>query len=151
MVSIHEQTITHFNKQIEQISADSKGMETLVSLVTFNHDVTVDFFNESIGKIAPLDVLSYKPNGSTAMFDAVATIIDRPEKEVSDIKDENVAVLIVTLSDGQENASQKYTSSALAEKIQRLQSTNRWTFAYLGANQDLSKIQQLNIPAACGS
>jgi ribosomal protein S6 len=48
----------------------------------------------------------------------------------------------MVFSDGEENASKYWNSSKLAERIQELQKTDRWTFTYVGANQDLSKISQ---------
>ena len=50
--------------------------------------------------------------------------------------------MVSIISDGQENSSVDWTSERLAEKIQQLQDTGRWTFSYVGANVDLSKVQQ---------
>jgi len=51
------------------------------------------------------------------------------------------------VSDGWENNSKRETYPSIAERVQRLTKTGRWTFVYLGSNQDLTKIQQeLNIP-----
>ena len=148
MESIRAETIEHFNEQIEQIQKDSTKLETKVSLITFNHDVDVKFFNQPLSKLKPITLRSYKPGGGTAMYDAVGIAIDQAEKEIKDIAKDDVAALVVILSDGQENSSKKYTRADIAERIQRLQDTKRWTFAYLGANQDLSKIQdELNLMA----
>ena len=148
MDSIRAETIEHFNEQLEQIQKDSNGMETKVSLTTFDHSVDFQYFAQDLTKLKPLTLRTYLPRGGTAMYDAVGFTIDRAEKEIKDIAKEDVAILMVILSDGQENSSTKYNRKDIAERIQRLQDTKRWTFAYLGANQDLAKIQQdLNIAA----
>jgi hypothetical protein len=50
------------------------------------------------------------------------------------------SVLVCIISDGQENSSTDYTYASVAERIQRLSDTERWTFTYLGSNQDLSAV-----------
>lgn len=146
METIRSETIEHFNEQIEQVQKDSKDMETSVSLVVFDHKVEMQFFNQSLKKLKPLTLKTYHPSGSTAMYDAVGMTIDRAEKEIKDIAKKDVAILFVILSDGQENSSREYNRADVAERIQRLQETKRWTFAYLGANQDLSKVaEDLNL------
>jgi hypothetical protein len=87
----------------------------------------------------------YVPDGSTAMLDAVGQTIDRLEREGSRIHEASVLVCII--SDGQENSSTDYTYESVAELIQRLTATERWTFTYLGSNQDLSIVSEhLSIP-----
>jgi hypothetical protein len=82
----------------------------------------------------------------TAMLDCVGATIDKLEKQ-EDIEDAQTAVLVLVVSDGQENNSKRETYPSISDRVQRLTKTGRWTFVYLGSNQDLSKIQQdLNIP-----
>lgn len=146
MDMIRSETIEHFNEQIEQVQKDSQDMETSVSLVVFDHNVKTQFFNQPLKKLKPLTLKTYQPSGSTAMYDAVGITIDRAEKEIKDITKKDVAILFIIISDGQENSSKEYNRADIAERIQRLQETKRWTFAYLGANQDLSKvIEDLNL------
>jgi hypothetical protein len=72
------------------------------------------------------------------MLDAVGQTIDRLEREGSQI--DEASVLVCTISDGQENSSTDYTYESVAERIQRLSASERWTFSYLGSNQDLSVV-----------
>lgn len=147
MESVKSETISHFNEQLQTVSkSTSKKMSSYVSLITFNEDVEEVFFKADAKTVYSLDVDSYKPNGMTAMLDAVGYAIDKAES-IDDIDDENTSCLVVILSDGLENASKKYSYGDIAEKIQSKQNTDRWTFTYIGANQDLGKIsKQLNIP-----
>jgi hypothetical protein len=49
---------------------------------------------------------------------------------------------VCVLSDGLENASRFYSYAAVADRIRRLTATGRWTFTYLGSNQDLSVVSR---------
>ena len=141
-----QQTIDGFNEQLHTIQdTQTENNETLVSLVTFSHEVTEDIINQPADKIEELTEKTYVPRGMTALYDGVGTAIDRLLKQ-DDIEDENTSVLMVILSDGDENASKTYTDMEIAERIQRLKDTERWTFTYMGANVDLGKISEtLNI------
>lgn len=146
MESIRGETIAHFNEQIETVTKESAGLDTSVSLVTFSSTVEIVFANKSINEVKPLTLKTYTPNGGTALYDAVGIAINGLS-DLQDINKKDTAVLVIILSDGGENASRTFTQAHIAEKIQTLQDTKRWTFTYLGANQDLAKIQeQLNIP-----
>lgn len=146
MASCRAQAIEGFNSQMEVIKENaSKGGETKISVVIFNGLVDIQQDAVPADKIEKLTHESYQPMGSTAMLDAVADAIASLEKH--DDEGEQTAFLVVTISDGEENASMRTNSKTLAEKIQQLEGTNRWTFGYIGANQDLSKINEyLNIP-----
>lgn len=144
MCHLTQETITGFNKQIETIKESAKG-EVLVSFVTFNHDVDVIYFNEPVESLKPITSKDYKPNGYTAMYDAVEYTIKRLQAETNDTGD--TAFLLLIMSDGMENASKKANRNDLAELIQSVQDTQKWTITYMGANQDLSKISKdLHIP-----
>lgn len=144
---IRSETINHFNEQLEKIVEDSKDMDTRVTLTTFNHKVSIDVFDEPVDKIKPLTLDTYVPDGMTAEYDAIGDTIAKMEAEIKDIKKKDVAVLFVVLSDGHNNSSVKYTETDIAEKVQKLQATKRWTFSYLGANKDISVVaKKLNIP-----
>lgn len=147
MESVKSETISHFNEQLQTVSkSTSEKMSSSISLFTFNEKVQEVFFNSDAKSVYSLSEDSYKPDGMTAMLDAVGYAIERAET-LEDIDDENTSCLMVVLTDGLENASKKYTYDHIAEKIQSLQNTDRWTFTYIGANQDLSKIsKKLNIP-----
>lgn len=149
MMSCWESAISGFNAQMDVIEANaSKGGETTLTVVTFNG--IVDILQKAVpaNRIEKLTKESYVPNGSTAMRDGVWDAIAELEK--LDDGGKQTAFLVVTISDGMENASKRTSSEKLAEKIQQLELTGRWTFGYVGANQDLSVIQEsLNINADC--
>jgi hypothetical protein len=135
------------NKDTGPGEAKKEADEYFVSVVKFNHAVTPMQWNKPAGEINELTTGSYAPIGSTAMLDAVGQTIENLSSE-ADTGDPNTSFLVVILSDGLENASKEWSYSRLGEKIQTLKATGRWTFTYMGANQDLSVIRDtLNIDA----
>lgn len=145
MSAVKKETIQGFNEQADTIinNAD-KGGDTFVSLITFNDVPELLFDKSPVNVLEHLNDTSYEPNGSTAMRDAVWDAIQNLEQ--TEVTDET-AYLVIVISDGQENASRRTPSQNLADKITALQATGRWTFAYMGANQDLSEVaQEYNIP-----
>lgn len=146
MSDIKKITVSGFNEHVQTLVTEGKdGTEIFASLIMFNGHVEAEFFNAPVLALREISEDSYNPVGSTAMYDAVGYALDRFAAE-TDIDDPNNAYLVMIFSDGEENASTKWNSARLAERIQQLKLTDRWTFTYVGANQDLSKISQtLNI------
>lgn len=147
MDAMRWETIGAFNQQVDTIRAAAKDQDTTVSLVKFNTIVPEPvYWTEPVGRLAPIGRDDYRPNGMTAMLDAVGTTIDRLRR-LPDADDEDTSFLILIISDGMENNSKHYSWEAIAERIQELDKTDRWTFAYLGANQDLSVVsERMSIP-----
>jgi hypothetical protein len=58
-------------------------------------------------------------------------------------------VIVAILTDGLENSSQNYTWQQIAHAIRQQSEQYRWTFLFLGANQDaIATAAQMNITAA---
>jgi uncharacterized protein YegL len=149
MQSIRGETIDAFNQQVVAIRETTEGQEATVSLVKFNTIVPDPvYWTQPVERMQEIDREVYRPNGMTAMLDAIGLTVDRLVS-LPDAEDENTSFLVVIISDGQENNSKRFSSADIAERIQRLDATDRWTFTYLGANQDLAQVQRdLRIPAA---
>jgi hypothetical protein len=60
--------------------------------------------------------------------------LDAIGRAVKEVKTQTIPTVII-LTDGQENASNKYTKAHIKDLIFERQN-NGWTFVYLGANQD---------------
>ena len=150
MGDVRDAARTNFNEQVQQVrndaSANADTLRTLVSLITFNTVVTPVFMHRDSDALQELAAKDYSPGGMTALRDAVGHYITECER-LPDINDPTTSVLLVIVTDGYENASVVWKQEALAEKIQSLQGTERWTFTYLGANQDLATVAgELHIP-----
>jgi len=142
MGSIRDVTISTFNEQVDAIKETAKESDTRVSLVTFaDHVDEPIIWNKPVKSLKKLTREDYRPSGMTAMNDAVGLTIDKL-RGLPEAADEDVSFLVVIISDGLENASQEYTSQLIANRIGPLQDSGRWTFTYIGANQDLSQVSK---------
>lgn len=143
MMDIRKETISGVNEQIDDIKNSAKTADVSVSLVTFAHSGQWQFFNEPIDRLEKLTSENYVPDGSTAMYEGVGMLIDRLRDETKDLPKNSYSVLVIVISDGMNNVhSVEYDSKKVAEKIKNLQEDGHWTFTYVGANQDLSKVQE---------
>jgi uncharacterized protein YegL len=146
MASVRSEAIEGFNRALDQIreTAESGG-ETTVSLFVFNQHVEHRFMNASVQDIVSLNDRSYFPKGLTALRDAVGQAIETIE-EVDSLEGD-AAALVVVVTDGYENSSSKWNQADLAEKIQQLEDTGKWTFTFMCANIDPKRVEQeFNVP-----
>lgn len=148
MMSIRREIMDAFNEQVEVIRASAEDQPTTISLVTFSTSVPdPTYWAQPVDIMRPLRDVDYRPSGLTAMLDAMGLTMDRL-RALPDADDENTSFLVMVLSDGRENNSRQYSDRDIAERIQALERTDRWTFAYIGANQDLAEVSdRLHIPA----
>jgi uncharacterized protein YegL len=149
MQACQTETVAGFNEQVQAIrkSAQLSGAEgaTFVTLAVFNDGVEFVRFAEPVDRLMEISADEYHPDSLTAMLDAVGQTLKRFEKKVKD--SESIHYLVIIISDGEENDSREFTYERIAEMIQKRQQTGRWTFSYMGANQDLSDIsKRLSIP-----
>lgn len=141
MSSVKNEAIKGFDEAIDEIveTADNGG-DTTLSLFTFNGSVDEEFANKDVDNIRRLTEQNYRPNGSTALRDAVGHAIESIQ-EVDDLEGDSAA-LVVVVTDGYENASVVWSQNDLAEKIQELEDTGKWTFTFMCANVDPKRIEQ---------
>ena len=148
MNSIRTEALQAFNEQLNTIKAmQTKTMDVFVGLTEFgSHAKTMKTVCKA-DQVFPLTMDDYVPDGMTAMYDGVMLAVTELEQAAAGHKPtDDVAFLVCIVSDGFENAS-KITAATLAEKLQALQASGKWTITYLGANQDLTKISNtLHIP-----
>jgi len=107
-----------------------KSGEFNTTLIFFNDKVEFIHKNIESSNIKKINYEDYKPNGMTALYDAIGEAIEYQKT----IQNENVIVVILT--DGHENSSQKYRGNQIKELTSKLENDNGWKFIYLGANQD---------------
>ncbi len=92
-----------------------------VSLIKFN-TVSVPVYNMvDINFVKPLDTVTYRPDGWTALIDAVCDFIDTTGKALSEMAEQDRPERIICLvqTDGEENSSRRFKVQQLKEKIQR--------------------------------
>lgn len=131
MDMIRKQTVDAFNSMVQTIQEKSQesGQETSVSLLTFGNNAKWEFFDQDVATLKPIGYSDFNPNGMTALFDGVGTTIDRL-RQVADSEDENVSFLVITITDGGENASSRYDATQVNKFLKLTQSTDRWSYAF---------------------
>jgi uncharacterized protein YegL len=149
MQSTREDAMHGFNALVE----DQKRLagEAWLSLVQFDDQYQVDYIETPMAGVAELTHEMYQPRGSTALLDAIGRTIDaighrlsaRPERDRPD------KVIVVIITDGEENASRTFTASRVSEKIAHQRDVYKWEFLFVGSNQDaVMTAAHMNIAAA---
>lgn len=135
-----EQTISGFNEQVHKIQELEKKFdeqEITIGLTTFNHEVYHHYFQSPPAAVRKLNTDTYRPDGSTALLDAIGLTIKSIENEIQQCNSQsNTTVVIVILTDGYENASQIFKLADIKQTISRLEETGKWTFSFIGATID---------------
>lgn len=80
------------------------------------------------------------PDGMTALYDGIRYFIRDVGKRVSTMSPQPKKVIIIILTDGHENCSQKTTRDHVRTLIKNQEETYNWEFIFLGANQDAIEV-----------
>ena len=129
-------TIGGFNAMMEK--QKKTGEKAVVSTVLFDDVCEVIHDRVPIEKIEKMTDKQYYVRGCTALLDAVGGAIhhignihkyareeDRPEKTI-----------FVITTDGQENASCRYSREKIEKMVKKQQKKYGWEFIFIGANID---------------
>ena len=136
MSGLEADTIGGYNSLIERQKKEEG--EAYISTVLFDDTCEVLHDRVSLDKIKPMTDKEYYVRGCTALLDAIGGAIhhignvhkyareeDRPEK-----------TLFIITTDGQENASHRYTYEKVKHMVERQKEKFGWEFLFLGANID---------------
>ena len=141
MESIKTAIIQGFNELVQTIQGIEKQFpeqEHFISFVSFNGlGQKLLHFIDPASKLKQIDDKTYKPNASTPLFDAMGFSINKLKQSLQGQTDFNVLVTILT--DGEENASKEFSGNDIKKLVEELKQ-NRWTFTYIGTDQDVKKI-----------
>ena len=143
MADCHEQTINGLLEQwnkIRELQAKFPEQEIRVGLTFFNSHVRPIFHNLSVPQMALQAIPNYRPNGNTALLDAIGKTIHQVEQLMTSPQD---SAVIIILTDGYENASQIFILQQIRELILNKEASGRWTFSYLGATLDAVEMAEL--------
>lgn len=136
MEIIRTDTIGGYNTFLKE-QQETPG-ECDFSLVMFDTNYDFVYQGRPIKEVHGLSEKTYRPSGSTALLDAVGRSIheagNRLDKLTEADKPEKVIMVIIT--DGQENFSREYTKDQIKKMIEHQEKQYSWSFMYLGANQD---------------
>ena len=136
MSGLEADTIGGFNSLIQK-QRKEEG-EAYISTVLFDDECEVLHDRQPLSKIKPITDKEYYVRGCTALLDAIGGAIhhignvhkyareeDRPEK-----------TLFIITTDGQENASKRYSYKKVKHMVERQKEKFGWEFLFLGANID---------------
>lgn len=134
MQAIRSEVIGGFNAFVagQQIN----GADARLTMVQFDtQDLAETVVDDvPIRKVKPLTRARFQPRGGTPLLDATAHIIARARANVGEASD-GANVVVVTITDGLENASREFTRSDIKEMIGEREAAG-WTFVYLSAGLD---------------
>jgi Mg-chelatase subunit ChlD len=149
MEGCREAAIEGFNAFLHE-QQQTEGLAKL-TLILFNDEYLVPIDGLPVAEILPLNDDSYVPRGSTALLDAIGRTIDELGARLAALpeQDRPGQVIVAILTDGLENSSQNRTWQEIARVIKQQTEQYRWTFLFLGANQDaIATAAQMSIAAS---
>ncbi len=147
MESVKSDTIGGFNSFLgEQQKVEG---EAALSLVQFDDQYEVVYSDRDINLADKLTVETFVPRGMTALYDAIGRTINAVGERLSGLPetDRPDKVLIVILTDGEENSSQEFRAATIGEMIKHQRDVYKWEFMFIGANQDaVLSASEIGIP-----
>ncbi len=138
MEAIRDDTIGGFNAFVQAQRAEP-GTATL-TLVQFDSQDPYEVVMRSvpIGEVPQLTRETYVPRAATPMLDAIGRgIVDLEHCLATMPESERPGrVVVVIITDGQENASREYRKDQISQMIQNKQGLLGWQFVFLSADLD---------------
>lgn len=136
MCGLTDDTIGGFNSMINE--QKEKEGTCLVSTVLFNDHSKVIHDRIEIKDVPEMTHKDYRPNGCTALIDAIGDAIHHIGIVHKYARPEDVPAntIFVITTDGMENSSRKYSSDDVKKMIERQREKYGWEFIFVGANID---------------
>jgi hypothetical protein len=135
MEKVRQATIDGFNEFINK--QKSIAEECRVLLAQFD-DIYEIVFDTDLPDVPKLDGKTFVPRNMTALFDAMGQTIERLGAKLREMPEDDRPdrVLMVTITDGEENASQTFSQTDIKRTVEHQTSRYAWDFVFIGANQD---------------
>ncbi|MFU2417471.1 vWA domain-containing protein [Peptacetobacter sp. AB800] len=136
MSGLESDTIGGFNSLIKKHKKEEG--DALISVVFFNDNQDVVLDRVDINKVKELTEEDYVCMSCTALLDAVGESIKHIRNIHKYARKEDIPekTVFVIMTDGLENASEKYRYHDVKRLIERAKEENNWEFLFLGANID---------------
>lgn len=147
MDSVREKTVEGLNEYLGGLLDDPNAtyLATLTKFDSYPGDPTcrIQYKLKGLKGVGPMNLEDYNPRGSTPLLDAVGITIREVEKDCGDR-----SVLTIIITDGFENSSVEFKKETIQKMIKDKQDSGKWTFVYLGADQNAwANSAALGIPA----
>lgn len=161
MSHLTHDTIGNFNTFLKE-QKDYPG-EAVFTLCTFNNDYRLVHDFVKVAGVPNLDGLTYRPEGGTALLDAMGSTIDSVGRKLATMKEEDrpSKVIFLIITDGHENSSRRFSAAQIKSMVEHQKDVYSWEFVFMGANIDsiatgtnlgISMQNTLNyVPSAAGT
>jgi hypothetical protein len=152
MRKIADATRSSFNEFLD--SQKQLRGEARLTLATFSDptDFNYLYINTPLQSVEGLTLVNYRPDGfSTALRDALGRLIDGVGARYASVPEASrpEKVVFVVVTDGEENASTRFSVKDIQDRVTRQQDVYKWQFVFLGANQDAILVaQEYSMPMA---
>ena len=136
MSGLEADTIGGYNSMLSKQQAEEG--ECRITTLLFNNSFHLLHDRIDLKAVGPITENEYRVGGSTALLDAIGLTVDKignaQKNTAEDYRAEKVLVVIIT--DGEENSSREYSSDKVKMMIERQKNRFGWEFIFLGANID---------------
>lgn len=142
MYELKKDTIGGFNSMVSK-QKNIEG-ECYVTTVLFSDRNKTIHDRINLNEVSLMTYSDYEPNGCTALMDAVGDTINHITKIHKYIRKEDVPVktLFVIMTDGEENASRRYSRKTIKDMI-KIKKESGWEFIFIGANIEAEEVAEL--------
>ncbi|MBQ7082054.1 MAG: VWA domain-containing protein [Oscillospiraceae bacterium] len=136
MAGLEKDTIGGFNAMIEKQKKEDGAC--YVSTVLFSDESQMLHDRLPLEQVPQMTDRDYEVCGCTALLDAIGDCIRHIENihKYARAEDLPAHTLFVITTDGQENASHRYTGEKIKKMIGRQKEKYGWEFLFIGANID---------------
>lgn len=121
-----------YNTYTDDRKKDPTAATTKFSMTLFDTIVTKVHNAVPIADVPPLNTTTYRPDGWTALLDAIGMTVSDLDKAVT----EDSRVLVVIMTDGMENSSKEYRRETIRQMITSREAKGNWTFVFMGADMN---------------
>ena len=131
MGAIAQEAVKSVGEYIETLKDKTPAATVIIS--TFNSCKGLSVLRRGIAKdISVVSHEEYRPSCSTPLIDSMMAMIKMLKEETS--KGDNVVLVVMT--DGEENCSRDYSLEELKKKVKSVRDKRNWEVIFLGANMD---------------
>jgi len=130
------------NNGITSLLLDQDNYDGKLTVGFSRFDSTVEHLVRPFAAVADLENVTFvQPRGVTALNDAIGETVVVLGEALEMLKETErpAKVIVVIVTDGEENASQEYTLDRVKTMIENQQNEFAWEFIFLGANIDAFK------------
>lgn len=139
MAAMADDVIGGFNRLLADQQAD--GDDARITLVQFDTEDPQEVVADAVplAEMTELDHATFVPRGGTPLLDATGILLGRAAQRahvLASVGAPAEEVVVVSITDGHENASREFTLDAVRARVAERQAAG-WTFVFLGAALDV--------------